>query len=80
MNLDALAAKIRADTMYLKMLVDQQAVKPDWEGRINVRIAETIRDYAPCFKTGEERDETEARPTNDSDERTHGVEADQENL
>lgn len=80
-RIEIVRAKIRSDAMYLKWLVDSQALKPDWEARVMVRVAETHRDYAFCFEEeGEAANEADAGPTDDTDERNRGVQADSENL
>ena len=44
-----LLEQIRADAVYLKLLIDRQAVKPDWEHRLAARIEYTLKDYPTLF-------------------------------
>jgi hypothetical protein len=71
-----LETKIRADFLFLKLLMDGQALKPDHERRVYTRLAETIRNYPHLFpedwhgaKSSEGPAETNDRDKADSDVR-----------
>lgn len=47
--IDRLRAKIRADTLFLKLLLDQQMIKPSEEHRVRSRLKGTVGDYPTLF-------------------------------
>jgi len=41
--------KIRADFLYLKLLLDLDALAPEWRPRVVARLEDTVKDYRQLF-------------------------------
>ena len=52
---DSRGDKIRSDAMYLKLLLDSQALKPDWTARVVARLNDTVRDFPELFPEQEKK-------------------------
>lgn len=63
----AFETKIRADFLFLKLLVDDQTIKPGHEVRIYSRLADTVRDFPHLFPENESGNETSKGPTETHD-------------